>query len=181
MVCSKMVAATRLAYPSTKLSAEEEAVKDEIDKHAKQCPPGANEKAFELFRSNVGAQASCGYDPLKHFRKLTSLPPEVLAVAETQEERKGSFVDPAYQRRGLGSWLTQHCNAIADGYGKDTFVGVRPAGKRMFESQGFKVVGTFTTELSEYGGTGTDTHLSMRREYDGRVEDGEHHESKTTG
>ena len=33
---------------------------------------------------------------------------------------EGTFVHPDFQNRGFGTWLTRHCNQIADDYGAAT-------------------------------------------------------------
>ena len=67
-------------------------------------------------------------------------------------DRKGTMVHPDYQRKGLGSWLTRHCNEVADKTGGKTFVGARPSSKRMFESQGFRILGSEDINMTKYGG-----------------------------
>lgn len=43
----------------------------------------------------LGYAAELGYDP------------------ETEFHRKGTMILPGYQRKGFGTYLTRHCNAIA--------------------------------------------------------------------
>ena len=51
----------------------------------------------------------------------------------------------------------------------------------MLENLGFRVLGTLTTELSEYGATGIDTHVSMKIEYDILVGDDSHQQLERVG
>ncbi len=71
-------------------------------------------------------------------------------------DRKGTMVHPDYQRKGLGSWLTRHCNEVADKIGGKTFVVARPSSKHMFESQGFRVLGSEDLDMTKYGGNESD-------------------------
>jgi N-acetylglutamate synthase-like GNAT family acetyltransferase len=66
------------------------------------------------------------------------------------------MVHPDYQRKGLGSWLTRYCNEVADKIGGKTFVVARPTSKRMFESHGFRVLGSEDIGMTKYGGNESD-------------------------
>lgn len=66
------------------------------------------------------------------------------------------MVHTDYQRKGLGSLLTRHCNEIADKAGGRTFVIARPASKHMFESHGFRVLGSEDLDMTKYGGDEND-------------------------
>jgi hypothetical protein len=59
-------------------------------------------------------------------------------------------VDPAYQRRQLGTKLTQHCNRIADEAGAKTFAGARPSSRKMFEQNGFNVVYYYYSDMTKF-------------------------------
>lgn len=67
-------------------------------------------------------------------------------------DRKGTMVHPDYQRKGPGSWLTRYCNEVADKTGGRTFVVARPSSKHMFESHGFRVLGSEDIDMTRYGG-----------------------------
>lgn len=62
------------------------------------------------------------------------------------------MVDPAYQKRGLGTRLTNHCTAISDAIGARTFVPARPSSKHMFEQTGHVVKATCHFDMEKYTG-----------------------------
>lgn len=68
-------------------------------------------------------------------------------------DRKGTMVLPAFQKMGLGTYLTQHCNAISDKTGDKTWVPARPSSIKMFRQQGFKDVAAHDWHLERWGGT----------------------------
>jgi N-acetylglutamate synthase-like GNAT family acetyltransferase len=71
-------------------------------------------------------------------------------------DKKGAMVYPDYQRKGRGSWLTRHCNEVADRTGDKIFVVARPSSKHMFESHGFHVLGSEDIDMTKYGGNETE-------------------------
>jgi N-acetylglutamate synthase-like GNAT family acetyltransferase len=62
------------------------------------------------------------------------------------------MVHPDYQRKDLGSWLTRYCNEVADKTGGKTFVVARPSSKHMFESRGFRILGSEEIDMTKDGG-----------------------------
>ena len=166
----KIVAFTCLTFPYT-LSAEQQAIaKDE------QPPPEGHNPALaaEFFECLESAK-KYGYDPIRDFRASPLSFPPLFSPSPTlsfphplfspplsqpcertdpecRADKKGTMVHPAYQRLGLGTWLTKHCNAIADAAGGRTFVLARPSSKHLFENLGFKVLGSEDLDLVRYGG-----------------------------
>jgi ribosomal protein S18 acetylase RimI-like enzyme len=67
-------------------------------------------------------------------------------------DRKGTMVHPEFQKMGHGSWLTRHCNEIADKTGSRTFVGARPSSIKMFNNLGFKTIGMYNAHMERWGG-----------------------------
>lgn len=67
--------------------------------------------------------------------------------------RAGTFIAPEYQKRGLGTRLTRHCNAIADEAGSSTYVtAISEVALCMFEKEGFAKLGSLDTNLEEFDG-----------------------------
>ena len=62
------------------------------------------------------------------------------------------MVHPDFQRLGLGSTLTRHCNNLADKAGARTYSVARNTSKPMLLNFGFEVVGKEGQDLSKYGG-----------------------------
>lgn len=73
-------------------------------------------------------------------------------ASKVRADRKGTMVHPDFQKRGFGSVLTRHCNAIMDKTGDRTFVPARPTSIKMFKDNGFKVVGFHDSHLERWGG-----------------------------
>jgi len=71
---------------------------------------------------------------------------------QTDYHRKGTMVHPDFQKRGFGTFLTHHCNAIADKTGRKTWVPARPTSVKMFRQCGFKDVATHNSNLKRWGG-----------------------------
>ena len=59
---------------------------------------------------------------------------------------------PDFQKKGLGSRLTRHCNEIADKTGAQTWVVARPSSLHMFETLGYKIVDREDIAMENYGG-----------------------------
>ena len=70
---------------------------------------------------------------------------------------------PEYQRKGLGKWLTKHCNCISDEVGAKTYVTVRYTSKSMFEGLGFKEIATYDTHAERWGGDEEKSHYRIMR------------------
>jgi GNAT superfamily N-acetyltransferase len=66
-------------------------------------------------------------------------------------DKRSTQVLPSYQRHGLGTWMTRHCNAVADEAGQPTFVLARPKAAKMLETTGFVLGETKIFESSKYG------------------------------
>ena len=62
------------------------------------------------------------------------------------------MIHPDFQRKGFGTFLTHHCNAIADKTGGKTWVTARPTSQKMFRQCGFKDVATHNADLKRWGG-----------------------------
>lgn len=60
------------------------------------------------------------------------------------------MVDPDFQKRGFGTVLTRYANAIMDKTGDRTFVPARPTSQKMFEDNGFKVLGYHDSRLERW-------------------------------
>jgi GNAT superfamily N-acetyltransferase len=61
------------------------------------------------------------------------------------------MVLPDYQRKGFGTILTRLVNSIVDRTGGRTFVPARPTSRKMFEDNGFKVIGYHSCPLGALG------------------------------
>lgn len=61
------------------------------------------------------------------------------------------MVHPDFQKRGFGTFLTHHCNAVADKTGGKTWVPARPTSVKMFRQCGFKDVATHNANLGRWG------------------------------
>ena len=73
------------------------------------------------------------------------------------------MVHPDFQKRGFGTWLTRHCNQIADDYGAATFVGVTPASLHMFQTLEFKLLGLLKLNMADYGQP-SEVYPTLRRD-----------------
>ena len=62
------------------------------------------------------------------------------------------MVHPDFQKKGFGTFLTHHCNAIAGKTGGKTWVTARPTSVEMFRKCGFKDVATHNADLKRWGG-----------------------------
>ena len=87
-----------------------------------------------------------------------------MGVGLTHLDRKATNVLPEFQKMRLGTYLTQHCNAIPDQSGNKTWVPARPSSVKMFRQQGFKDVAKHDWHLERWGGTreGSITCLLLR-------------------
>ena len=61
------------------------------------------------------------------------------------------MVLPGYQKKGFGTILTRHCNAIADKAGDRTFAPARPTSQKMFQNEGYKILGFYDSHLERWG------------------------------
>ena len=76
-------------------------------------------------------------------------------------DRRGTMVHPDFRKRGFGTVLTRHCNAIMDQSGDRMFVPVRPTSIKMFKDCGFKVLGLYDSPLERFGGSGELSQSSL--------------------
>jgi citrate lyase synthetase len=74
-------------------------------------------------------------------------------VSDRIPDRKGTMVHPNFQKRGFGTVLTHHCNAISDKTRGRTFVPPRPTSVKMFNQCGFKTVGSHDSHIERLGGS----------------------------
>ena len=70
---------------------------------------------------------------------------------QLRTDRKGTMIHPDFQKRGFGTALTYHCNAISDRTGGKTYVPARPSSNHMFRQCGFREVGTHNADLKRFG------------------------------
>ncbi|KAF2094603.1 hypothetical protein NA57DRAFT_80402 [Rhizodiscina lignyota] len=125
----KIIAWTCLQYAGPQSEKEKEMASGKI---LPPPAPGMHEGLMKEMFAFLGCAAPYGYDPEKDFH------------------RRGTMVDPDYQRRGLGTLLTKYCNKIADEAGARTFVPARPSSKHMFEQCGFVVLDEFPIDMKKY-------------------------------
>ncbi|RDL37875.1 uncharacterized protein BP5553_05308 [Venustampulla echinocandica] len=95
--------------------------------------------ALEEFWASLGESAKHGYNP------------------EEDYHRKGTMVQPEFQRLGLGSVLTRVTNEIMDGNPARTWAPARPSSIKMFRNMGFKDIATQDSHLERWGGTREDS------------------------
>lgn len=74
------------------------------------------------------------------------------------------MVLPEYQRKGLGTMLSLHCNKLADEAGAKTYVGSRPNYVHMLKKTGFEIVAEQDIDLSRFGGKKNEKAWIMVRE-----------------
>jgi GNAT superfamily N-acetyltransferase len=92
------------------------------------------------------------YEPQTDYHKKPFLPSTRKPVSNFGADRKGTMIHPDFQRRGFGTFLTHHYNAIADKTGGKTWVSVRPTSLKTFRQCGFKDVATHNADLKRWGG-----------------------------
>ncbi|KAH8821878.1 hypothetical protein F5884DRAFT_746165 [Xylogone sp. PMI_703] len=95
---------------------------------------GINMEALETFLECLTFASDHGYNPVQEYH------------------RKGTMVHPDFQKRGLRSVLTYHCNAVADKNGGKTWVPARPSSVKIFRQCEFKDIATHNAQLERFGG-----------------------------
>ena len=118
-------------------------------------PPGIegmNMEVLPTFIEALNIASEHGYEPQTDYRKNPSLQSPHKLVSNIWADRKGTMVHPDFQRRGFGTFLTHHCNAIADKTGGKTWVPARPTSVKMFRQCGFKDVASHNANLERWGG-----------------------------
>ena len=73
-------------------------------------------------------------------------------------------VKPAFQRQGVASLLVKSGCEIADAYHLKAYVIASPAGLKVYEGQGFKVVETVSTDYSQFGAVEPYVHHFLVRQ-----------------
>lgn len=63
----------------------------------------------------------------------------------------GTHVLPGYQRQGLGSWLTRHCNSVAAEHQAKTYVAAGYKSRSTFKALGFKKFGVSDPHAERWG------------------------------
>jgi hypothetical protein len=127
---------------------------------------GMNMEALLTFIECLSFAGEHGYEPQTDYRKDLSLQSLRKLVSNSWADRKGTMIHPNFQKRGFGSFLTHHCNAIADKTGGKTWVPARPTSLKMFRQCGFKDVATHNANLERWGGNTEKeiTRLLVRQE-----------------
>jgi hypothetical protein len=118
-------------------------------------PPGIegmNMEVLSAFIESLNFAGEHGYDLQTDYRKKLFFQSPRKPVSNIWADRKGTMVHPDFQRRGFGTYLTHHCNAIADKTGGKTWVPARPTSAKMFRQCGFKDVATHNADLKRWGG-----------------------------
>ncbi|KAH8598129.1 hypothetical protein B0O99DRAFT_615972 [Bisporella sp. PMI_857] len=134
-IASKRIAGwTTLQYPWADRPLSDELKAIALSTDLPPAPEGTNMVAYQRFFESIYATHGFGYDPEKHFH------------------RQGTMIDPDFQKQGLGTALTHHCNAIADKAGVATYVSARPTSIKMFNDNGFVNIGEHDAHLEEFGG-----------------------------
>jgi GNAT superfamily N-acetyltransferase len=143
-------AALQFPWSDRPLTEEEQAIANSND-----MPPGIEGMNIEVIPTLIeswGLASKHGYEPQTDFRKNASLQSPRKLVPDIWVDRKGTMIHPDFQRRGFGTFLTHHCNAIADKTGGKTWVSARPTSVKMFRQCGFKDVVTHNANLARWGG-----------------------------
>ena len=73
-------------------------------------------------------------------------------------------VKPAFQRQGVASLLVKSGCEVADAYNLKVFVIASPAGKKVYEGQGFRLVETVSTDYSQFGASEPYVHHFLVRQ-----------------
>lgn len=83
----------------------------------------------------------------------------------TNIELNDLYVDPAYQRQGIGTKLLEEGLKDVDERGLQCVLGSSKEGKGVYKRFGFVEVETMVIDLEEYGGVGMgmDEHVLMNR------------------
>ena len=110
---------------------------------------GMNMEVIPTFIECQSFASEHGYEPQTDYRKKTSLQSPVTNI---WADRKGTVIHPDFQKKGFGTFLTHHCNAIAGKTGGKTWVTARPTSVEMFRKCGFKDVATHNADLKRWGG-----------------------------
>ena len=155
-MCNRRIAGwTALQFPWVdRPSKEEEPAPADVNSH-NDAPPGIegmNMEALQTFIDRLTIAAKHGYRPETDYRKKSSLQSPRKPVSNIWADRRGTMIHPDFQRKGFGTFLTHHCNAISDKTGGKTWVTARPTSVKMFRQCGFKDVATHNADLKRWGG-----------------------------
>jgi GNAT superfamily N-acetyltransferase len=158
-----------LGIPVPLTEEQQKAVKGGIT----ELPPDFNMELAKCLMFHEAIFKKClqkhGYDPTKHFGKSSSLQPPILGNKLTISlVRQSTMVDTPYQRKGIGRMLTRKCNELADAAGAATYARARPTSKKLFESEGYKVLEEIPMNYEDFGFQGKSAVYVMRREPGGR-------------
>jgi len=127
---------TALQFPWDKRPLPEELKAEVMSEDLSKLPPlkDGNQEMLMEFLAVLTGTKKYGYDPEKDYH------------------RKGTVVHPDFQKMGHGTWVTRHCNAIADKDGRRTFLPARPSSIKMFTKEGFQTLGTYDCHVERFGG-----------------------------
>ena len=112
---------------------------------------GMDMEALPTFIEALTFAGAYGYDPQTDYRTPPHIPVSYIHLLRGTD-RKGTMIHPNFQKRGFGTYLTQHCNSISDKTGGKTWVLARPTSVKMFRQCGFKDVATHNADLKRFGG-----------------------------
>lgn len=100
----------------------------------------------------LNGSANYGYDPQKDFRMSRYQIFIPYVIANLIVDRRGTMIKPGFQNMGHASWLTRHCNDIADHAGRKTFLAARASSLPRLRGLRFEVVGPKEAQLEELEG-----------------------------
>lgn len=169
----KVVAVARWQFPY-RLSAEQKAEKEELQKAAPARPEGYNKELEEDFSKVRDKLQEKWVDDSKDFGK--SKPPiyvdpsikDPAPLTTSTIVLLGLAVSPTHQRLGLGSLLIRGGLAIADEAGARIYLESSAVGASLYLKHGFRQVDDILIDMRPYGGTGIESAKCMMREPGGR-------------
>jgi ribosomal protein S18 acetylase RimI-like enzyme len=126
--------------------------------------PGMNVDALLDMAKMLGIANDYNYNPENDYLlQNTNLSSSLLVPSRKSSflayilDRKGAMVLPEFRKRGFGTYLIRHCNAISDKSGDRTWLPSRPNSIHMFKNEGFKVMGILDSHIERYGGSRRDS------------------------
>ena len=152
---------TALQYPWNERPISED-LKAVVNSHdIPPLPKGANPEAvMELFRC-LGFASDHGYSMETDYRTFIGIWGYVRRDAYICIDRKGTMIHPDFQKRGFGTALTKHVNAISDKTGGRVFAPALRSSRKMFLDNGFKAVGVHDAHLERWGGSREESITTM--------------------
>ncbi|KAI4102254.1 MAG: hypothetical protein L6R37_004504 [Teloschistes peruensis] len=158
----KLVGFSKWKYAYS-LTPEQQAEKKKLDTK-RTYPEGTNVALYEQFFGELDNLRKKNCDEYKDYCKPPSRHRFAMAPANCYTVLHLLIIDPAYQRKGLGTMLIRESLAAADRDNARAYVEASPKGLGLYKKYGWKECDEIVVDMRHHGGTRVCSEMCLMRE-----------------